>query len=84
MRMDCTKKAGGFDETMEIGEDWDLWLRLAEEYPVEYLSIPTYLYRVHEASIIGRAIVARKLDRINKVIRKRIRERTKEKKKGLK
>lgn len=84
MKMSCAKEMNGFDESMEIGEDWDLWLRLAEAYPVEYLPIPTYLYRVHEKSIIGKAIIAKKLDRINKTIRAKIKEREKAKKKTLK
>jgi len=82
MRMDCAREAQGFDESMKIGEDWDLWLRLAENHPVEYWPVPTYLYRVHDASLIGKAIVEKKLHEINKIIKAKVRER--ERKKGLK
>ncbi len=81
LRMNKAKEAKGFDESLKIGEDWDLWLRLSEEHPVEYLPIPTYLYRVHDASLIGRAIVEKKLDDINNVIKSKIKERAKERKK---
>lgn len=80
IRTKCARAAGGFDESMEIGEDWDLWLRLSERYPVEYLPIPTYLYRVHEKSLIGRAIVQNRLEKVNKAVKAKIRERARKRK----
>jgi glycosyltransferase involved in cell wall biosynthesis len=41
----CLKAAGGFDETMKIGEDQDLWIRLALVGSVGY--VPETLVRVH-------------------------------------
>jgi GT2 family glycosyltransferase len=29
---------GYFDETLEFGEDWDMWLRIAEKYEVGYIN----------------------------------------------
>jgi len=37
----------GFDETMSFCEDWDLWLRLAEQAAVGYNPEPLVKYRVH-------------------------------------
>jgi len=31
---------GGFDESLDFGEDWDLWLRLAKKYQFDYVSDP--------------------------------------------
>jgi glycosyltransferase involved in cell wall biosynthesis len=32
LRRRCVEEVGGFDEDIRIGEDWDLWLRLAERF----------------------------------------------------
>jgi hypothetical protein len=46
-RTDLIRKLGGFDETFEFCEDWDLWLRLSREAQVVCLHRPmmTYLMR---------------------------------------
>jgi len=31
---------GGFDENLDFGEDWDLWLRLAKKYKFDFVSDP--------------------------------------------
>lgn len=36
---------GGFDPDLSHGEDWDLWLRLAREFPVVCVPEPQVLYR---------------------------------------
>lgn len=42
---------GGFDETLTYGEDWDLWLKLAEDQlPCEIHSIGTII-RIHPSSM---------------------------------
>ena len=43
--------AGGFDETLVVGEDYDLWLRLSRTVPMLGLEQPTALYRQHPHSI---------------------------------
>lgn len=44
-------EAGGFDEALELGEDYDLWLRLSRTMPMLGLEQPTALYRQHPHSI---------------------------------
>lgn len=41
---------GGFDESLRSIQDWDLWLRLAREYPIGYVDTPLVRYRVHNSS----------------------------------
>ena len=48
-------EAGGFDETLELGEDYDLWLRLSRNLPMLGLEQPTALYRQHPCSITREA-----------------------------
>ncbi len=43
-----------FDETLPTGEDWDLWLRLAERGPITVLPQTLYLYYQHEGQRVSR------------------------------
>ncbi|MES2263035.1 MAG: glycosyltransferase [Pseudomonadota bacterium] len=42
---------GGFDGTLRIGEDYDLWLRASRVTPILRVARPYALYRIHPASI---------------------------------
>ncbi|MBX2857611.1 MAG: glycosyltransferase family 2 protein [Cellvibrionaceae bacterium] len=41
---------GGFDGGLRSIQDWDLWLRIASEYPVSYADAALVRYRVHSES----------------------------------
>ena len=43
-------KAGVFNPKYEIGEEYDLWLRIAEYYPIDFIEQPLAKYRVHSES----------------------------------
>ena len=38
IRKSCLLQAGMFDERFPAGEDWDLWIRLAEHYHFKYIN----------------------------------------------
>ncbi len=38
---------GGLDGSLRTGEDYDLWLRLAERYELAYVDAPVAVYRMH-------------------------------------
>jgi hypothetical protein len=42
---------GGFDERISIGEDWELYLRLAPRTLFAYVSEPLTIYHFHEDQI---------------------------------
>jgi hypothetical protein len=44
-RRDLLLRLGGFDESLKVGEDQDMWIRLALEGPTAY--VPENLARVH-------------------------------------
>lgn len=46
---------GGFDGSLAIGEDYDLWLRASRITPVQHLARPWAVYRSHAASLTRRA-----------------------------
>ncbi len=45
VRRECLEKFGGFDESLRMGIDWDLWLRVATVYKIQYCPETTLLYR---------------------------------------
>ncbi|HTE48672.1 MAG TPA: NAD-dependent epimerase/dehydratase family protein, partial [Candidatus Paceibacterota bacterium] len=53
IRRDVLEKLGGYNETVATGEDWELYLRLAEKYTVEFTSEPVLEIRQHEGPRLG-------------------------------
>ena len=53
IRKSCLEKTGNFDEKLSFlgAEDRDLWLRIAEIYPFEYIEEPLTYYRHRDNSI---------------------------------
>lgn len=45
MRRECFDEVGLFDETLKSCEDYDLWLRLTEKWPIHLLNEPLIRYR---------------------------------------
>lgn len=54
IRRACLLEIGGFDVQMQSAQDMDVWLRLAEKYPVEYVDEPLVCYYVHEGDQISK------------------------------
>lgn len=50
---DVLNKAEMFDETLKIGEDYDLWLRIARDHPVIYLDQELCEYRLRDEGLSG-------------------------------
>jgi glycosyltransferase involved in cell wall biosynthesis len=48
IRRSVFETVGMFDETLRIGEDWDMWLRIAEKYIIEYVNTVLVAIRRHE------------------------------------
>jgi len=43
---------GGFDPTVAISDDYDLWLRLIKRYSCHYMPIPLAKYRIHSGNLM--------------------------------
>jgi glycosyltransferase involved in cell wall biosynthesis len=58
IRVEVFDKCGVFDESLPYSEDWDLWLRIAREYPFIKLKKALTLYRQHpqQGNLIARNI----------------------------
>lgn len=45
-------KLGGFDEQMPAAQDYELWLRIAKEYKIDYVEEPLVNYYIHDGEQI--------------------------------
>lgn len=58
VRMECFHKLGGFNENYFGSGDWEMWMRIAEQYEIGFVPKPLTFYRVHGGN------ASHKLDRI--------------------
>lgn len=49
----CFDVVGNFDETLRVGEDWDMWLRIAEKFEYDYSDKFLVKIRKHSANTQG-------------------------------
>ena len=53
VRREFLERTGGFDEKLTFGEDWDLWLRLAEVAEFDFVPDALVGIRLHQGSMQG-------------------------------
>ena len=46
VRKECFEKFGVFDETLKMGIDWDLWLRISTAYEFDFVDEQLFYYRI--------------------------------------
>jgi glycosyltransferase involved in cell wall biosynthesis len=51
IRREVLSRVGGFDPKYIIAQDYDLWLRIAEHYPIDFTEEPLAKYRIHGGSV---------------------------------
>jgi glycosyltransferase involved in cell wall biosynthesis len=55
MTRELFEKVGGFDETLSVCEDYDLWLRIALDHPVHLIANPLVIKRGGHADQLSRS-----------------------------
>ncbi len=53
------ERVGGFNEGLEVAEDYDMWLRIARAYPVAFLNVPLSWGRKHSGNLSGDRLLGR-------------------------
>jgi glycosyltransferase involved in cell wall biosynthesis len=48
LRKECFQKVGLFDESMVFGEDYDMWIRISQEFHFDYIGNPLAYYHFHD------------------------------------
>ncbi len=59
VRKRCLDDVGGFDKSIPMGIDWDLWLRMSTKYKFDYVREPLLLYRVGHSNQMSGNIALR-------------------------
>ncbi len=53
IRRECFNECGLFDVKMKSGQDFELWLRIAQKYKVAYVDEPLVIYHIHTGKRIS-------------------------------
>ena len=56
VKREAYENLGGFDNRLRCSEDWEMWVRIASNYPIWYEVEPLAAYRMHTDSNTGRHI----------------------------
>lgn len=48
---EALNKVGVFNPKYEIAEEYDLWLKIGEYYPIDFIEQPLAKYRIHSEGI---------------------------------
>lgn len=51
IKRECFEQVGLFDETMPLGQDWEMWIRIARRFPVGVVDAPLILFTRHATSL---------------------------------
>jgi glycosyltransferase involved in cell wall biosynthesis len=55
-RAEAFREVGGYDRDIKWGEDWEIWLRFAQDWEVGYSNLNSALYRIHPQSATAAGI----------------------------
>ena len=47
LRRECLEEVGLFDETIDFGEEYDMWIRISHSYDFAFIAEPLVRYSVH-------------------------------------
>lgn len=59
VRAECLHKFQGFDESLKMGIDWDLWLAISTCYRFDYVAEPLFYYRLGHAGQMSKNLEER-------------------------
>ena len=73
VKKECFDKVGVFDEGLPSSEDWDMWMRIAEEYDFDFVNQKLVKIRRHNTNLQNNAFIMLigKILLLNKVAVKR-------------
>ena len=62
VRRSCYEQVGGYNPTLRVGEDSEMWLRIALRYDLAYRAAPVARKRAHPGTVTGSLSVLKLID----------------------
>jgi glycosyltransferase involved in cell wall biosynthesis len=59
VKVACFDEFKGFDESLKMGIDWDLWLRISTGFQFDYVAEPLFFYRMGHAGQMSKNLEER-------------------------
>jgi len=59
-----------FDENLKIGEDWDMWIRIAQKYNFDFVNEPLLKYNIHSGNLSSAFAIEKKEKNIQSIFDK--------------
>ncbi len=59
-RRECFEQCGGFDESLPLAQDWDMWLRISAAWQIGIVALPLTVYRLHDKQRSANRLAMRK------------------------
>jgi glycosyltransferase involved in cell wall biosynthesis len=59
VRRECFREVGVFDESLHLGQDWDMWIRIARRFLIGVIDHPLILFTKHSGSLTTGQTAAR-------------------------
>jgi glycosyltransferase involved in cell wall biosynthesis len=59
VRKECFERFGTFDESLKMGIDWDLWLRISTFYDLDFVDDRLFYYRMGHSGQMSKNILER-------------------------
>jgi glycosyltransferase involved in cell wall biosynthesis len=60
VKKEVFEKIGLFDEKLKYGEDWDMWIRIAQKYNFDFVPEVLFKYYIHSSSVTNTTPVRKK------------------------
>lgn len=75
IRTETLKEVGGYDESFDRQDGYDLWLKLIDDYKVSNVNLPLFFYRKHTSSLSSDD--EQLLETRAKIIKKKVKDKQK-------
>ena len=80
-RIECLRQLGGYDETINRQDGYELWLRFIEKYKVNNINEPIFYYRQHDNNLTSKEDEL--LDTRTQILKKHVIKNKKRELKGI-
>ena len=70
VKKDVFGNIGLFDENLKLGEDWDMWIRIAQKYDFDFVPEPLFKYYIHGGNITQTSSADKRIEDLQYILQK--------------